>query len=125
MKKIKRVLCTVVTTCLMLSSMAVPTMAETHTYDCYLGGSVTKSIDTNSGKIYLSMRVVEQSFLNGHDGYWRASATGDAKVATHVSFGMNYNYTNVLSTCDLTKVRSKSVTSRARVVYTAHARLNW
>ena len=124
MKKIKRVLCTVLTTCLMLSSMAVPTMAGTHDYTCYLGDVFTKTFDTNSGKIYLSMRVVEQSFLYGHDGYWRASAS-DAAAAATASFGRNNSYTNVMSTLPLTEVRSKSVTSRAKVVYTAHARLNW
>ncbi len=59
MKKIKRVLCTVVTTCLMLSSMAVPTMAETKKYTCDPGETITKSFDTNSGKIYLCMSVVK------------------------------------------------------------------
>ncbi len=124
MKKIKRVLCTVLTTCLMLSSMAVPTMAGTHDYTCYLGDVFTKIIDTNSGKIYLSMRVVEQSFLVGHDGYWRAYAI-DAATAATASFGMNGSYTNVMSKCPLTTVKSKSVTSRTKVVYTAHARIKW
>ncbi len=125
MKKIKRVLCTVLTTCLMLSSMAVSTMAGTHEYTCELGDVFTKNIDTNSGKIYLCMSVVKQSALLGNDGHWRAKATGDARVATTVSFGMNDSYTNVLPACDLTKVREVRVTKASKSVKKAHTRLRW
>ena len=125
MKKIKRVLCTVVTTCLMLSSMAVPTMAETKNYTCDPGETITKSFNTNSGIIYFCMSVVKQSGWIGNDGHWRAKATGDAKVATRVSFGKNGKYDNVMSTVDLTKVREVWVTSPLTPVSTAHAKLKW
>lgn len=125
MKKIKRVLCTVLTTCLMLSSMAVPTMAETFDHTCYPGDEFTKTFDTNSGKIYLCMSVVKQSALIGNDGHWRAKATGDAKVATSVSFGMNGKEDNVLSTRDLSKVREVWVTKRSKSVKEAYAKLRW